>query len=228
MRRAERLFRIIQIMRQANGAMTALQIANKLETSKRSIYRDMAHLVASGAPIDSEAGVGFMLRDEFDVPPMTFTFEQLEALAFGARAVANLADHAMAVAAKEALEKVKSVLPETHQKKLERNHLLAYPASGTEKLKSRIALARRSIEKCTKLNVTYLSLSETETKRILRPLGLISFGPIWLLTAWCETRRGFREFRLDRFSKLQPIDERFSQLPGQTLEDYHGSMSQSR
>ena len=105
MRRAERLFRILQLMRKTDRSITAQEIAEALEVSIRTIYRDISHLIGSGVPIDGEAGVGYLLRDHHDLPPLTFTFEQLEALAFGAKAAAMLADDHLATAAQTALDK---------------------------------------------------------------------------------------------------------------------------
>lgn len=220
MRRAERLFRIIQIMRTANGALTAQQIADKLEISKRSVYRDMTHLMGSGAPIDSEPGVGFMLRDEFDLPPLSFTFEQLEALALGAKTLALIADKDMSAAAKEALAKIRDAVPESHKQKLDSPHLMVVPPQGTNMPQKELRQARKAIDEQRVMQVTYCALDETVSERQLYPLALTNFGPIWLLTAWCATRQDFRDFRMDRFEQMQLQREKFTLAPHQTLETY--------
>lgn len=220
MRRAERLFRIIQIMRTANGALTAQRIAEKLEISKRSVYRDMAHLIGSGAPIDSEPGVGFMLRDEFDLPPLSFTFEQLEALALGAKTLALIADKDMSAAAKEALAKIRDAVPQSHQEKLDSPHLMVVPPQGINMPQKELRQVRKAIDEKRILGVTYRALDDKVSERQLYPLALTNFGPIWLMTAWCVTRQDFRDFRMDRFDQMQVQREKFTLAPHQTLEAY--------
>lgn len=220
MRRAERLFRIIQILRTANGALTAQQIANRLETSKRSIYRDMAHLIGSGAPIDSETGVGFMLRGEFDLPPLSFTFEQLEALALGAKTLVLIADDDLSSAAREALEKIRDAVPETHKSKLDTPHLMVVPPEGVQMLTSALRQLRKAIDGRRIVRFNYCSLEGKQTERQVHPLALANFGPKWLLTAWCLTREDFRDFRVDRISQIELSREKFTPAAGQELSDY--------
>lgn len=220
MRRAERLFRIIQIMRTANGALTAQQIAEKLEISKRSVYRDMAHLIGSGAPIESEPGVGFMLREAFDLPPLSFTFEQLEALALGAKTLALIADKDMSAAAKEALAKIRDAVPQSHQERLDSPHLMVIPPQGINMPQRELRLARRAIDEKRVLQVTYRALDDKVTERQLYPLALANFGPIWLMTAWCTAREDFRDFRMDRFEQMHLEREKFKLAPHQTLKTY--------
>lgn len=220
MRRAERLFRIIQIMRTANGALTAQKIADKLEISKRSVYRDMAHLIGSGAPIDSEPGVGFMLREAFDLPPLSFTFEQLEALALGAKTLALIADRDMSAAAREALAKIRDAVPAAHQQKLDSPHLMVVPPAGLNIPKKELRQARKAIDEGRVLAVRYRALDDLVTARQIYPLALTNFGPIWLLTAWCRTREDFRDFRVDRFEAVEVLREKFALAPHQTLQTY--------
>lgn len=220
MRPAERLFRIIRILRTANGALTAQQIADQLEVSKKSIYRDMAHLIGSGAPIDSETGVGFMLRGEFDLPPLSFTFEQLEALALGAKTLALIADNELSVAAREALEKIRDALPETHKSKLDAPHLMVVPPKNAEVPDAALRRLRRAISETKQVEFTYHALTDERTKRHVYPLALTNFGPKWLLTAWCKTRSDFRDFRVDRMSEILTHDKKYVLSDGQRLTDY--------
>jgi len=220
MRRAERLFRIVRILRTANGALTARQIGQMLEISKRSIYRDMAHLIGSGAPIDSEPGVGFMLRDEFDVPPLSFTFEQLEALALGAKTLALIADDDLSCAAKEALEKIRDAVPETHKSKLDSPHLMVVPPQGHVMPTKMLRRLRKAINETQVLEVTYHALNGDHSIRQVFPLALSNFGPKWLVTAWCTQRHDFRDFRVDRIQKLDAVGRKFKLEKGQRLEDY--------
>jgi len=220
LRRAERLFRIVRILRTANGALTAQQVADKLEISKRSIYRDMAHLIGSGAPIDSEPGVGFMLRDEFDLPPLSFTFEQLEALALGAKTLALIADDDLSASAKEALEKIRDAVPDTHKSRLDSPHLMVVPPEGNNMPTQVLRLARKGIDEKRVLEMSYSALNGTITQRLVYPLALTNFGPKWLLTAWCTQRNDFRDFRVDRIEDTKLLQEKFTLTSGQRLEDY--------
>ncbi len=220
MRRAERLFRILQHMRKNNRSVTAQEIAQTLEVSVRTIYRDIAHLIGSGVPIDGEAGVGYLLRDHHDLPPLTFTFEQLEALAFGAKAAAMLADDHLATAAQSALDKIESVLPPEHAERLRAVPLFAVRPAGSGQVPSHLSYIREAIAAKRKLRMTYRSLGEQITTRTVRPLGLTNFGAIWLSINWCELREDFRSFRVDRIEGMQVLKTKFKDEAGKTLADY--------
>ncbi|MDI7860771.1 YafY family transcriptional regulator [Rhizobiaceae bacterium n13] len=220
MRPADRLFRIIQLMRAKGRAMTAAEIAEAMEVAPRTIYRDMEHLVASGAPIDGERGVGYMLREAFDAPPLAFTYEQLEALAFGVRAVRMLGDPTLAQAAREALEKIERQLPPEHADRLRTAPLFAFRSSWQPQPPSHLGNIRKAIAQKRKITIGYVSLSEEMTSRTVWPLGLSVFGHLWLMTSWCELRNDFRDFRLDRIQSLQVERQRFEAGPGQDLDAY--------
>lgn len=220
MRRAERLFRILQHMRKSTRTVTAQDIAEALEVSVRTIYRDIAHLVGSGVPIDGEAGVGYLLRDHHDLPPMTFTFEQLEALVFGAKAAAMLADDHLATAAQSALDKIEAVLPPEHAERLRSVPLFAVRPAGSGKVPSHLSHIREAVAAKRKLKLTYRSLGEQITTRTIRPLGLTNFGAVWLAIGWCELRDDFRNFRIDRIEGLQISKTKFKDEAGKTLADY--------
>ena len=220
MRRAERLFRIIQIMRAAGRVMTAADIAGRLEVSPRTIYRDLGHLMASGAPIDGERGVGYLLREAFDAPPLTFTFEQLEALAFGAKAVQALAGEDLGIAAREALAKIEMSIPPEHAKRLKTAPLFAMRSAAMPAPPKSLGAIRRAISERRRLDMVYRSLADRSSERTVRPLGLTSFGAIWLLTAWCELRNDFRDFRIDRIERLAVQRGRFAAEADKSFEAY--------
>ena len=220
MRRAERLFRILQLMRKTNRSITAQEIAEALEVSIRTIYRDISHLIGSGVPIDGEAGVGYLLRDHHDLPPLTFTFEQLEALAFGAKAAAMLADDHLATAAQSALDKIEEVLPPEHAARLRAVPLFAVRPAGSGKVPEHLSYIRESTAAKRKLRVTYRSLGDQITTRTVRPIGLTNFGAIWLAICWCELREDFRNFRVDRIEGMQVLKSKFKDEPGKTIADY--------
>lgn len=219
MRPADRLFRIIQLMRATGRAMTAAEIAERMEVAPRTIYRDMQHLVASGAPIDGERGVGYLLREDFDAPPMTFTFEQLEALAFGLRAVRMLGDARLGQAAEEAFEKMAERLPPDHRARLRQAPIRAFRSAAMEP-PALLEPIRKAIADRMLLSIRYRDGEGLETTRSVRPLGLCVFGSIWLLAGWCELRQAFRDFRLDRISDLATTGVRFEMEPGYNFEDY--------
>ncbi len=220
MRRAERLFRILQLMRKTNRSITAQEIAEALEVSIRTIYRDISHLIGSGVPIDGEAGVGYLLRDHHDLPPLTFTFEQLEALAFGAKAAAMLADDHLATAAQTALDKIEEVLPPEHAARLRSVPLFATRPAWSGKVPEHLSFIREATSAKRKLRVTYRSLGDQITTRTVRPLGLTNFGTIWLAISWCELRDDFRNFRIDRIEGMQVLKTKFKDEAGKTLADY--------
>lgn len=224
MRPADRLFRIIQVMRASGRAMTASEIAERMEVAPRTIYRDMQHLIASGAPIDGERGVGYLLREAFDAPPLAFTFEQLEALAFGVRAVQMLGDRRLAQAAREAMEKIGQGLPEEHARKLRSAPLRAFRSALQPEPPATLGEIRQAIAGERKLRITYESLAEETSERTIWPLGLSIFGHHWLLTAWCELRKDFRDFRVDRIVSLKTERRRFAPTPGRSFDAYLARM----
>jgi predicted DNA-binding transcriptional regulator YafY len=225
-RRAERLIRIVQALREAApGAVTAAALGQRFEVAERTIYRDIAHLVGSGAPIEGEAGVGYMLRPGFDLPPLTFSFEQLDALALGARLVKAVGDKDLASAAEEALDKIEQALPASHKGRLRAAPLFVGMAAGSAS-PAAFGPVRNAITRRNKLRLRYRSLKDEVTERVIRPLALINFGPVWLLTAWCELRNDFRHFRADRIEKLTVLAEIFDEEDGKRLTDWQARMEQ--
>lgn len=219
MRRAERLIRIVQALREAApGAVTAHEMGHRFEVSERTIYRDIAHLIGSGAPIDGEAGVGYVLRPGFDLPPLTFSFEQLDALALGARLVKATGDKDLASAANEALAKIEHALPESHRQRLRGVPLFAAFLDDTVRPEA-FGPVRNAIANKRKLRVRYQSLADNPTERVIRPLALTCFGRVWLLSAWCELRNDFRHFRTDRVERLTVLAESFDDEAGKRYED---------
>lgn len=220
MRPADRLFRIIQLMRATGRAMTAAEIAVKMEVAARTIYRDMDHLIASGAPIEGERGVGYMLREAFDAPPLTFTFEQLEALAFGLRAVEMLGDPRLGQAAREARDKMHALLPPEHAARLRDAPIRAFRAASQPETPSCLGDLRSALSARRKVWIAYHSLAGERSQRTVWPLGLSAFGALWVVTSWCETRNDFRDFRLDRIEDWKVLPDRFQPQEDQTYAAY--------
>ncbi len=217
MRRAERLFRLVQELR-SRGVSRAEDLASYFEISVRTVYRDIAHLQASGLPIDGEAGVGYILRPGFDLPAMTFTFEQLDALAIGLSFVEVAGDASLSQAAQEVRAKLQAALPEPEKRKLENAPLFASRRQGraTPMLKA----VRRAIRETEVLRLHYGDGEGHETERRVRPLGIWAFTDGWLFVGWCELRRDFRAFRLDRISAIEETGEHFIDEPDKNLSTY--------
>ena len=218
MRRADRLFDIVQLMRR-NRLVRAQDLARELEVSERTVYRDIAALIASGVPIEGEAGVGYILRGELDLPPLMFGEEEIEALVLGARIVEGWADPALAHAATRVLAKVETVLPERLRGYMDAVPLDAPREHWAAPVEIDIALLRRAIRERRKLAFTYHAKGGERTERTVRPLLLSFFGAVWNLTSWCELRGDFRTFRLDMVYAPRFLDELFEPEPGRTLAD---------
>jgi len=219
MRRADRLFQIVQLLRRGR-ATTAAQIAGELEVSERTIYRDVQDLVCSGVPIQGEAGVGYALPAHFDLPPLMFDAQEIAALVLGARMVESWSDRALAASAKSALRKVGHVLPERLAAKIEKNRLYAPEPQLREDEDGRMILVRQALDELVVLHMSYEDMLGDRTERDVRPLGLFFWGRTWTLAAWCELRKGFRSFRLDRMQSIELTKRTFESEPGQTLEDF--------
>ena len=226
MRRADRLFQIVQMLRRRR-VTTAAQLASALAVSERTIYRDIDDLSASGVPILAEAGVGYALAKGFDLPPLMFTRAEVEAIVLGARIVRAWADPALAKAAEEALAKVESVLPPALRDRIPQAEIFAPDFHVDAESRARLEPLREAIAGRRKLRLTYQDGAGAASERVVRPLGLCFWGTTWTLGGWCELRTAFRTFRTDRISALDVLAEPFEPEPGKTLPDliraYEGS-----
>ena len=217
MRRAERLFRLVSELR-ARGVCRAEDLAAYFEISVRTVYRDIAHLQGSGLPIEGEAGVGYLLRPGFDLPAMTFTFEQLDALAMGLSFVEVAGDTALSEAAQEVRAKLQASLPEPEKRKLENAPLFASRRDG--RAAPSMKVIRRAIRERNILRLCYADADGSLSDRKVRPLAIWAFTEGWLFAGWCELRKDFRAFRLDRIVALEDTGERFADKPDQNLHAY--------
>lgn len=217
MRRAERLFRLVSELR-ARGVCRAEDLASYFEISARTVYRDIAHLQASGLPIEGEAGIGYLLRPGFDLPAMTFTFEQIDALAMGLSFVEVAGDTSLSEAAREVRAKLQASLPEPDKRRLENAPLFASRRDG--RAASSMKLIRRAIRQRKILLLRYQDAEGSFSSRRVRPLAIWAFTDGWLFAGWCELRNDFRAFRLDRISALEESSDCFSDNPDQNLQAY--------
>lgn len=219
MRRADRLFEIIQHMRR-KPTVRARELSESLEVSERTIYRDIQDLMASGVPIEGEAGVGYVLKAGFDLPPLMFKEQEIEALVLGARMVESWGDSELALAATDAIAKIEAVIPDRLRTYMANTALLAPSSFDTEPFKCDLADLRRAVRSQLKVRFLYTDVLRQKSERTVRPLSLAFFGPVWLLAAWCELRNDFRTFRLDRIEKFSVTSDRFRPERGKTLQDF--------
>ena len=222
MRRADRLFRLVQVLR-ARRFATARTLAEALEVSERTVYRDVRDLSLSGVPIEGEAGVGYALRRDFDMPPLMFDFDEIEALTAGARMVQSWSSPALAKAAQSALDKIAAALPADKRIAMDRTRLYAPRFQVDRELGKVLDTMREAIVDGRRLSFQYKDEGGKATERKVRPLGLYFWGQRWTLAAWCEMREDFRNFRLDRTSGVF-IGNRFPDEPGKRLDDFIRAM----
>jgi predicted DNA-binding transcriptional regulator YafY len=218
MRRADRLFRLVQVLR-ARRFATARSLAEALEVSERTVYRDVRDLSLSGVPIEGEAGVGYALRRDFDMPPIMFDYEEIEALTAGARMVQAWSSPTLAKAAQSALDKIAAALPTDKRLAMERTRLYAPSFHVDRELGKVLDLMREAIVEMRRLSFRYSDEGGKASERKVRPLGLYFWGQRWTLAAWCELREDFRNFRLDRTANVA-IGNRFPDEPGKRLDDF--------
>jgi predicted DNA-binding transcriptional regulator YafY len=217
MRRADRLFQIIQLLRRRRTVVTAAALAGRLDVSERTIYRDIRDLILSGTPIDGEAGVGYRLRPGYDLPPLMFDRDEIEALVLGARIVRSMGDARLARSADSILAKVSAVVPEPLRKALDETKLFA-PESRLN-VSQALTAVRDALVAHRKLRIAYQDASGQASERTVRPLGAFFWGKVWTLSAWCELRSDFRDFRLDRIEQFTMLADTFEDEPGRTLAD---------
>lgn len=219
MRRTDRLFDIIQILR--DGKLhRARDMADKLEVSVRTIYRDMDTLVASGVPVEGERGVGYMITEAITLPPLTLTTSELEALNLGLAIVAEVADPDLRAAGLSLADKVDAVLPTQVVAEADAWKFAVYPFADALRGARHMPTLRAAIKARQKLRLVYTSINGMVTTRTIRPLHMEYWGRVWTLTAWCELRNGFRVFRIDLIETAEALPELFTDEPGKKLADY--------
>jgi len=218
-RRADRLFEIIQYMRRKD-LVRARDLSDALEVSERTIYRDIQDLIGSGVPIEGEAGVGYVLKAGFDLPPLMFKEQEIEALVLGARIVESWGDSELAKAASDVIAKVEAVIPDRLRGYMANTALLAPESHYMEPVTFDLAQLRHALRNQLKIHFDYSNVYGAASSRTVRPLSLAYFGPVWLLAAWCELRDDFRTFRLDRIQNFRVEESRFRPEPGKTLHEF--------
>lgn len=219
MRRTDRLFDIIQILR--DGKLHRAQdIADRLEVSVRTIYRDMDTLVASGVPVEGERGLGYMITEAITLPPLTLTSAELEALNLGMAIVAEAADADLKKAALSLADKVDAVLPTQVVAEADAWKFAVYPFANAARGFAHMPTLRAAIKARQKLRLEYTSKDGELSRRVIRPLHMEYWGRVWTLTAWCELRKAHRVFRVDLINSAEALPELFVDEPGKSLKDF--------
>ena len=218
MRRADRLFQIIQLLRRRRAVTTAAQLASRLEVSERTVYRDIRDLMLAGTPIEGEAGVGYRIRPGYDLPPLMFDREEIQALVLGVRIVRQFGDPALARASDAILAKVAAVLPADLEPLLAGTKLFVPTILSGKGSADGLAIAREALVSRRRLQFRYANERGDTSERTVRPLAVFFWGRTWTLAAWCEMRAGFRNFRVDRISDPS-LGDTFEDEPGRTLRD---------
>lgn len=220
MSRTERLLDLIQTLRRHRRPVSGAQLASELAVSLRTIYRDIQTLIAQGAPIDGEAGIGYVLRPGFTLPPMMFSNDEIAAIALGSGLVARSADPALAEAARNALAKIQAVLPADRGGEAGASGLFAGGIRSAAVDRVDLAPIRSAIRAEQKISIAYDDESGVRTKRTIWPISLTFCARVRLLAAWCELRGSYRQFRTDRISALAEVGERYPRRRHALLKEW--------
>jgi predicted DNA-binding transcriptional regulator YafY len=218
MRRSERLTEIVEIL--SDGRLhLARDIAGALDVSERTVYRDIATLIASGVPVEGERGVGYLLREPVFLPPLALSLTELEALSLGMSIVQEIADEELREGARTLHEKIAGYGP-NRRKTPEAWGFGLYEFGRVRDGLKHMPMLRRAIRERRKLSIDYHDLSGERSGRTIRPLQTDYWGRVWTLSAWCERRGDFRAFRIDRIERCEETGAHFKDEPGKTIQDY--------
>lgn len=228
MRRADRLFQIIQILRRRRGVVTAQDLAAELETSVRSVYRDVAALMAQRVPIRGEAGIGYVLDGGFDLPPLMLTADEIEAAVLGAQWVAGRADPELARAARDLIAKIAAAVPPRLRDLALDPASGAAPQFGGETDTVDVAALRAAIRAGRKLTLTYRDEKGAGSLRTVWPIAIGYFDAKRMLVAWCELRGDFRSFRTDRIVAADTLEARIPERSASLRARWRAQLAQQR
>jgi predicted DNA-binding transcriptional regulator YafY len=219
MRRTDRLFDLLLILR--DGRLHRAQdIADRLEVSLRTIYRDMDTLIASGVPIAGERGLGYMATAAITLPPLNLSMTELEALHLGMAVVGEAADDELKAAARSLSAKIDAVLPEDRTMPPTGWGFAVYPFADAARGFQHMPAIRAAIRARQKLRITYPDNEGEVTDRVIRPLRMEYWGRVWTVTVWCELRSDFRVFRVDKITTIRVLPQLFVDEAGKTLADF--------
>jgi predicted DNA-binding transcriptional regulator YafY len=228
MRRADRLFQIIQILRRSARPVTASMLAEELEVSQRSVYRDIADLMGQRVPIRGEAGLGYVLDRDFDMPPLMLTADEIEAAVLGAQWVSERGDPVLAGAARDLIAKIATAVPERLRRFIAEPTIGAPPNNMSAPDGLDIAQTRAWIRSGRKIRIRYRSQHTQDSQRTIWPVIIGYAETVRLLVAWCELRQDFRHFRTDRIVAAEFLDEYHGSRPGDLRTRWKRLMEQER
>ena len=220
MKKAERLFRLVQLLQGRRTALPARTIARELRVSLRTVYRDISDLAQSGMRIEGEAGVGYLLHKEAHVPPLMFSPNEVLALLLGSRMVQAATDPDLASAARVAEQKIQAVLSDNLKALAERLPYRIPHRAEDAKLRALHGVIRQACESQTKLRLHYVDEAQQASVRTIGPLSLVGLHGVWLLLGWCELRKDYRNFRFDRIVCANSTDTRFALSPTINVQHY--------
>jgi predicted DNA-binding transcriptional regulator YafY len=229
MRKGERLFQLLNILRSRRGVVTSQEIAEQLRVSQRTVYRDIQALSLSNIPIVSEAGVGYRIRPGFNLPPLMFEEDELQALMLGVKMVQSWSDEQLGGAANRAFDKIKAVLPDAlHDRHHQQDGWLIVPDFRRFQVSRYSDELRLAIKLKHQIKIDYVSLNEQQSERQVWPLGLVFWGSVWTLVAWCLLRQDYRMFRLDRLKRLTSQNLVFQTTHNLSLQHYLALQEEGR
>lgn len=210
MRRADRLFDIIQALRGRAQPMTAASLAERLEVTVRTIYRDIATLQARRVPIEGAPGLGYVLRKGFDLPPLMFTLEEVEAISLGAHLVHRIRDPKLQDAAESVLSKLQQTIPAELRAELRSPRFLVSKGDTVRPQGVELLDVRNAIRTCRKIRIVYRDEQGRRTRRTIWPVATVYYVDVTLIAAWCELRKDFRHFRADRIVSSRVLETSFA------------------
>lgn len=219
MHKSERLFQLVNILKGRRFAITSRELAIRLQVSQRTIYRDIQHLQSSGVPVEGEAGTGYLIAN-YDLPPMMFNVEELQALLLGSKMVSAWTDPQLAAHAQSAIAKINAVLPEQLKQQVEELPYLVSAFSHDKNHQATTLLLRQAINGKVCVKIDYQDANQQASFRIVEPLGLVYWGSKWTLIAFCQLRSDYREFRLDRVQTINQSNELFVTSENKCLAHY--------
>lgn len=220
MSRSQRLLDLIQVLRRHRRPVAGATLADELGISLRTLYRDIDTLKAQGAHIDGEAGVGYVLRPGFMLPPLMFSEEEIEALVLGSRWVADRADGPLGAAARNALAKIGAVLPDDLKESLDTSNLLIGPGEPVAAGDAELPVIRAAIRTERKVEIAYSDADGRASRRTIWPFALAFFDRVRVAVAWCELRNDYRHFRTDRIVMLKATKQRYPRRRQALLKDW--------
>jgi len=209
MSRSTRMFEIIQILRAADRPVTSNDLAETLEVAQRTVYRDIASLQAMRVPIEGEAGIGYIMRAGFDLPPLMFTSDEIEAIIVGLALLRRTGDKGLQVASNSVSAKIAEVLPDQTERDMADSGIYVAPWGSAETGQTDLAEVRQAIREENKLRLVYTDVDNRRTERTIKPLAILYYVEVVLLSAWCELRADFRQFRVDRIVACETTEDRF-------------------